>query len=581
MNLTQLIEAAAGRTTADLILKNGRIINVWTGEILEGDIAILSDRIAGIGQYSQAHEIVDLEGRYVSPGFIDAHIHIESSMLSAPEFAKVVCPHGTSAVFADPHEIANVMGIAGIEYMLETSRSVPLDVFLMASSCVPASHFETAGAALSADDLKPLFNDSRVVGLAEMMNYPGVVAGDPDCLSKIQMASGRVVDGHAPGLTGRDLCAYVAAGIRSDHECTTLEEAQEKLRMGMHIMIREGSQAKNLDALLPLVTPENIDRIMLVTDDKDVDDLLAEGHVDHLVRRAINGGLSPIQALRMVTINPAKYFSLTEFGVIAPGKIASLTILDDLTTCQVQRVYHKGQLVAVDGHMAEEAGGRETSKESVTKPTALPNSVHLHDLNKTEFEIKAPQTEKCSVHVIEVTEGRIDTDHSIQEVPIENGRIQTNVQQDLLKIAVIERHNAIGNIGLAFVHGFGFKTGAIGSSVGHDSHNLVVVGTNDDDLYAAAKHLEKIHGGFCVVNDGKVLADVPLPIAGLMSDQKAETLSTELQALHKAAESLGGKLRRPFMALSFLSLSVIGKLKVTDQGLIDVDRFERINVVEM
>ncbi len=570
MDLETRIDIAAGRRPADLVLKNGRIVNVVSCEIHEGDVAIAGDQIVGIGQYD-GRETVDLAGGYVCPGFIDGHVHIESSMLSVPEFAKVVVAHGTTAVVTDPHEIANVMGAEGIRFMLSSSKYCPIHVYFMASSCVPASRFESAGGELSALDLEPLLSDRWVLGLAEMMNYPGVVNNDPECLDKLRLATGRPIDGHAPGLTGRDLCAYVAAGITTDHECTTADEAREKLRAGMMIMIREGSQARNLDALLPLVTPETLDRFMFVTDDKDVDDLLAEGQIDHMIRRSIASGLDPIHAIKLATLNAARHFGLGHLGAVAPGRMASLTILDDLEQCRVTRVYHAGRLVYAEGHTID-------LDENVRRPQMLRSSINVHWLEPEHFAIPVPHDGVYKVNVIEVLEDRIDTRRIVESVRADGGQLHADPKRDLCKLAVIERHQASGNIGRGFVRGFGFSTGAIASSVSHDSHNLIVAGTNDHDMYVAAVHIVKIRGGFCVVKNGKVLADVPLTIAGLMSTETAETLSRQLRALHEAAEALDGRLRRPFMALSFLSLSVIGEIKLTDQGLIDVERFEMIDL---
>ena len=571
MDLQKRIAVAAGREPADLVLKNGRIVNVLSCEIHEGDVAIVGDRIAGIGRY-EGRETVDLAGRWICPGFIDGHVHIESSMLSVPEFARVVSGHGTTAVITDPHEIANVMGAEGIRFMLSSSKYCPIHVYFMASSCVPASHFESAGGELQALDLEPLLADRWVLGLAEMMNYPGVIGGDPDCLDKLALADHCPIDGHAPGLSGHDLCAYVAAGIGSDHECTTAEEAAEKLRLGLSIMIREGSQARNLEALLPLVKPETLDRFMFVTDDKDVDDLLTEGQIDHMIRRAVALGLNPVHAVKLATINTARHFGLADLGAVAPGRLASLAILDDLEQCRVSRVYYCGRLVYADGEHFE-------LNANVRRPQMLRSSINVHWLEPEHFAINVPHEGTFDVHVIEVMEDRIDTGRSIEKLRADGRRLHADPKRDLCKLAVIERHQASGNIGLGFVRGFGFSSGAIASSVSHDSHNLIIAGTNDHDMYTAAVHIVKTRGGFCVVKNGKVLADVPLPIAGLMSTADAPTLSRQLQNLHRAAEALDGKLRRPFMALAFLSLSVIGELKLTDQGLVDVGRFELIDLL--
>ena len=571
MELKTRVDVAAGRQPADLVLKNGRIVNVLSCEVHDGDVAIVGDRIAGIGAYT-GRETLDLKGQYICPGFIDGHVHIESSLLSVPEFAKAVAPHGTAAVIADPHEIANVLGTEGIRYMLSSSKYCPIHVFMMASSSVPASRFESSGADLGAVDILSLLSDRWILGLAEVMDFPGVVAGDPDCLGKLTVAGSRPIDGHAPGLSGRELCAYVAAGIGSDHECTTLEEAREKLRLGLHIMIREGSQARDLDALLPLVRPETLDRFMFVTDDVDVEDLLTEGHMDHLIRRAVAGGLNPVHAIRLATASTARYFGLHDFGVVAPGKLASLAILDNLEQCRVRRVYRAGRLVAVDGVVIDPDADKR-------RPHILRSSMNVQWLELHQFAIKAPHAGECRVHVIEVSEGRVDTRRSIEPLTVRDEQLHADPSRDLCKLAVIERHQASGKIVLGFVRGFGLSAGAIASSVAHDSHNLLVAGTNDKDMFTAAVQLVKMRGGFCVVRDGTVLAQVPLPIAGLMSEASAEELRDQLRALHAAAAQLNSKLRRPFMALSFIALSVIGALKLTDQGLVDVGQFKLIDLI--
>lgn len=567
--LKRRVDVAAGRAPADLVLRGGKIVNVLSNEIIEADIAVAGDRIVGIGAYD-GKQIDDVSGHFICPGLIDAHVHIESSMLAPPEFARLVSACGTVAVVTDPHEIANVMGVEGIRYMLAASEDCPLDVYAMLSSCVPASHLESAGANLSAKDLEPLLAHPRVLGLAEMMNYPGVVHGDEGCLDKIAMTRGRV-DGHAPGLCGRDLCAYVATGIASDHECTTAEEAREKLRLGLHIMIREGSQARNLDALLPIVTPANADRVMFCTDDKDVDDLLEQGQIDHMVRRAIAAGLDPILAVRLGCRSAAQYFGLHDLGAVAPGRRACLAVVDDLSKFRVRRVYRDGKLVAENG--------KSIAAESARNQSEHANSVHIADIAIDAFAIEAPAGKSVRAQVICVIEDRIDTERAVETVESASGQLHADPARDLAKIAVIERHHASGRIGVGLVRGFGLKRGAIASTVGHDAHNLVVTGVSDADMLAAARHLASTGGGFCAVDAGRVLADVRLPIAGLMSDVSAAQLSDQLRKLHESTHQLGGILRRPFMALSFLSLSVIGRLKVTDQGLVDVEQFKVIPTI--
>lgn len=572
MDLKAYIDVAAGRRPADLVLRNGRIVNVLSCEVHEGDVAIAGDTIVGIGRY-EGRQVVDLRGQYICPGLIDGHVHIESSMLSVPEFARLVSTHGTTAVITDPHEIANVMGAEGIRYMLSSSKYCPVHVFVMVSSCVPASHFESPGAELTALDIEPLLNDRWVLGLAEMMNYPGVIAGDEDCLSKIAMPGLRLVDGHAPGLSGPALCAYVTAGVQSDHECTTPQEAAEKLRLGLHIMIREGSQARDLDALLPLVRSETLDRFSFVTDDKDVLDLQSQGQIDHMIRRAVAQGLHPVHAVKLATINTATYFGLKRHGAVAPGRLASLAIVDDLADFRVRQTYHAGQLVAQDGQALA------APRDPPPRTPMLRSTINVQWIEPRHFVVAAaPAAASCNVHVIDVLEDRIDTRRCVERLPVVEGAVQTDPGRDIAKIAVIERHMASGRTGLGFVRGFALRRGAIASTVAHDSHNLVVVGTKDADMFAAAVHLVKLRGGLCAVADGRVLADVPLPTAGLMSDAPAAAVAQQMRRLHEATAALGCGLRRPFMALSFLTLSVIGALKITDRGLVDVERFELIDV---
>jgi len=574
MYLEGIIDVAAGRRPADLLLTNGNLVNVLSNEVYPADVAIAHGRIAGIGKY-EAREVVDLEGQYICPGFIDAHVHIESSMLSVPEFASVVVTRGTTAVITDPHELANVLGTEGIRFVLSSSKYCPIHVYVMLSSCVPASHLESGGAELTAVDLLPLLSDKWVLGLAEVMNFHGVIANDAEVVDKIGIAGNGSIDGHAPGLTGRDLMAYAAAGIQTDHECTTVAEAVEKLRLGMAVMIREGSPARNLDALLPLITPATAGRFMFVTDDKDVDDLMEEGHIDCMVRRAIAAGVDPPIAIRMASYNAARHYGLRQVGAVCPGYHAVLTVLEDLKECRVTRVYQAGELVVRDGVCIYESPTRK-------RRPILRSTINVPWLERGDFRVACgdpPADGRARAHVIEMIADQINTDRSIESLPVEDGNVVADPSRDIAKIAVIERHQASGNIGLGFVRGFGLGRGAIASSVAHDAHNLIVAGATDADIYAAAVQLVRIRGGFVVVADGAVLAECPLPIAGLMSDQPADELREQLRAVRAAAADLGCTLRRPFMALSFLSLSVIGKLKVTDQGLIDVDRFERVDVL--
>lgn len=573
-NLRGIIDVASGRRPADLLLKNAHIVNVASHEISQGNIAVFGDRIAGIGDYAAARTI-DLKGRYVVPGFIDAHVHIESSLLSVPEFARVVVAHGTTSVIADPHEFANVMGTEGISFVLRTAKYAPIDVYVMLSSCVPASPFESAAVELTAEDLAPFLANRWVLGLAEMMNYPGLIAGREEVLHKLSMAAGKVIDGHAPALSGAGLNAYAAAGVMSDHECTTADEAADKLRCGLHIMIREGSQTRNLKALLPLVTPATADRFMFCTDDKDVHDLLEEGQIDFMIRTAIAQGLDPILAYRLGSTNAARYFGIRQIGAVLPGYRADIAILDDLKTCRVAEVYHRGQLVAEGGRCTAPRGPLEERIQ-------LRSSVDVHWIEPKDFQIRVPEGRETSsplpIYVIHAEENRVDTEYSTEPAAVRDGFLVADPARDLAKVVVIERHRATGEVGRGFVKGFGLKAGAIASSVAHDAHNIIVVGMSDEDMLTATIHLIKLHGGLVVAHEGRVLADVPLPIAGLVSNEPAERVAAQLHDLAAAARKLDCRFEQPFMALAFLSLSVIGKLKLTNQGLIDVENFRRISL---
>lgn len=560
--LAEFLRVARGDAPADLVLRGGRVVNVLSGEIQETSVAIHQGRIAGLGAYG-GRETLDLEGLFLSPGFIDAHCHIESSMLPPAEYARAVVPRGTTAVVADPHEIANVLGLEGIRFMLESSRHCPLDVFLMAPSCVPASHLETAGAKLEADDLSPFLRDGRVLGVGEMMNYPAVVAADPGALAKLQLAGGARVDGHAPGLSGQALCAYAAAGVQSDHECVAAEEAREKLRLGLHVMIREGSTAKNLEALLPAVRPENSSRFSLVTDDVDPADLSSKGHLDHVVNEAVRLGLDPILALQMVTVNSARYFGLADRGAIAPGYRADLAAFDDLRRVRVRKVFKDGSLVASEGRTAFYGDHIPSGR--------VRNTVGLRWDRLEDLSVQASGK---TLRVIGVEPGQIVTRKLLMKARVKDGLAVSDVERDVLKIAVAERHGRTGQVGIGFVHGFGLRRGALASSVAHDSHNVVVAGVEDDDLKAGFRAVEEMQGGLAVIVEGRAVARLPLPIAGLMSDSPIEVVTGQLETLHEAARGLGCQVESPFMALSFLALAVIPELKLTDLGLVDVGKFD-------
>ncbi|MGB9301571.1 MAG: adenine deaminase, partial [Anaerolineae bacterium] len=525
--LDQIISVARGEEEADLLLRNTRLVNVLSGEIHETDVAVAGSRVVGLGQY-EAKEVMDLQGSYLCPGFIDGHVHIESSMLRVPEFARVVVPHGTTTVVADPHEIANVLGLDGILYMMESSRDSPLEVYFMLPSCVPSTELETAGSRLMSYDLSPLLREDWVVGVAEMMNYPGVLDRNGDVLARIAMAGGKRVDGHAPRLSGKDLNAYIAAGIASDHESSSLEEAREKLQRGMYVMIREGSVAKNMEALLQLVTPENARRCMFVSDDNDPVQLLEHGHMDHIVRKAIGMGLKPVLAIQMATINAAEYFGLRDLGAVAPGYRADMVVLDDLDSFQVDKVFRGGRLVSENGEMLDMGGER--------RPVPLRGTVNVAWIELEHFRIEA---QGSSARVIELTPNQLVTNQSVEAVRTVDGFAVADVERDMLKLAVIERHMASGNTGLGFVRGFGLKRGALASSVAHDSHNIIVVGTNDEDMMTAAVQIVKMQGGLVVAAEGEVLATVHLPIAGLMSEKSARDVMNEMEAINKAAREVG------------------------------------------
>jgi len=567
MDLKELIAAAKGEQPVDCLFMNARIINIFSNEIISGHIAVFRGHIVGIGDYP-AQETVDLKNRYVSPGFIDAHVHIESAMVSVAEFAKAILCKGTTTVIADPHEIANVLGTAGIDYMLRASENLPVNVFFTLPSCVPATNMETAGADLGPDALKPFLNHERIVGLGEMMNFPGVIFRDDSVIRKIKdtLAHKKPMDGHSPGLTGKDLSAYVAAGISSDHECTTVDEALEKLRLGMHIMIREGTGAKNLKDLLPVINEKTADRIMWCTDDRHPHDICEQGHIDFIIQTAIHNGIDPITAIRIGTINPARYFGLNQVGAIAPGKRADMVVFSDLKNITAEEVYVSGRMVAAEGELIQE----DFSTGSVSCPSAM-------NVKAGTFDFKIP-AKKEKIRVIELVPEQIITRQAVHEAKVENGFVIADSSSDILKIAVVERHKTTGNIGKAFVSGFGLKNGAIASSVAHDSHNIIVVGTCDEDMKVAVERIIEMNGGLAAVCDRKVTAELALPIAGLMSSVSLETVRNQMDALINAARALGASVPDPFMILSFLALPVIPELKLTDQGLFDVNQFRHVSL---
>jgi adenine deaminase len=566
MTLVDRISAARGDVTADLALRNARLVNVWSGEIYPTDIIVHEEYIVAVGEGYSAKREIDLGGRYVCPGFIDAHVHIESSLCTPPEFARVVVAHGVTSVVTDPHEIANVLGIEGINFMLERSQDAPLNVFVMASSCVPATRMETSGANLEAEDLAPLLQHERVLGLAEVMSYPDVVYGNEGVLDKIDAFKTRVIDGHAPSLSGKGLNAYVAAGIQSDHECTTVEEAREKLRLGMTIFVRQGTTTRNLHPLLPLVTPENHTRLCFCTDDRTPASLMDEGSIDQLVREAIAAGLDPLMAIRMGSLNTAQYFRLYDRGMVAPGKKADLVVFSDLQDLRAEMVFCNGQLVA-------ENGATTLPKQTLTKVHVRPSmNVRAEAL---DFTI-AHQGEQ--IRVIGAYADQVVTEHLLLDARLVDGQAVSDAERDILKIAVIERHHATGNIGKGFIQGYGLKRGAIAGTVAHDHHNLVVIGVDDDSMRRAAQAVIELGGGLAVVDGDQVLGTLALPVGGLMSEAPMEQVRRDYDALIAAAQSLGSPMYDPFMAMSFMALEVIPKLKLTDLGLVDVEKFEIVDL---
>ena len=564
-NIQQKLSVARGEQRAELLFKNARVVNVFSGDIHKTNVAVEDGRVIGFGDY-QAKKVIDLKGAFLAPSLIDGHFHVESSMLTAPEFARAVVPHGTGAVVIDPHEYANVLGLDGIRYVLESTKNLAVDFFIMLPSCVPATHLETAGARLTADDLKLMIHDERIAGVAELMNFPGVYLGDKSELAKIQAGKGKAIDGHAPGLRGKNLNAYALAGVRSDHESVEVEEAREKLRLGMHILLREGSTERNLEHLLPLINAHNSQNCSFATDDKLAGDLVNEGHIDHAVRKAIQGGVPPIAALQIATINTARHYQLHNLGAIAPRYWADFIVFDDLKKFRVRQTYKKGVLVAENGRFL----GKSPAKIS------LPRSTMNLRYSPKDFVVKPSGTKK--IRVIEIIPDQIVTKELIVAPKIANGEIVADTARDISKMVVVERHRATGNVGVGFVRGFKLKHGAIGSSVAHDAHNVVVAGTNDADILRVIQELEKLQGGQIAVVDGKVMAELPLPIAGLVTDQPLAKAMKLIDDLNAAAHAMGCDLAAPFMALSFLSLSPIPSLKLTDQGLIDATKLKKTSL---
>ncbi|WP_430540005.1 adenine deaminase [Neobacillus drentensis] len=571
--LERRISVASGNELADTVIKNGKIIDVFNGEIFEADIAIVDGYFAGIGEYS-GKNIIDANGSYVSPAFIDGHVHIESSTVTAGEFAKVLLLHGVTTVIADPHEIANVAGAAGLQYMLDSTEGLAFDFYFMLPSCVPATAFEHSGAILMAEDLKPFYHHPRVLGLAEVMNYPAVVNADQDMIDKLSDAKnlGKKIDGHAAGLKADDLNVYMSEGIRTDHESTTADEAKERLRRGMYLMIRQGTVAKDLHQLIPVVNEHNARRCLFVTDDKHLDDLVQEGSIDHNVRLAIASGISPVTAIQMASINAAECYGLEEKGAIAPGYKADFILFDNLETIRITDVYKDGLAVVKDGLLIN-----EPKLLTFPIPASIRESVRFHELEEDSFQFLIKGTK---ANIIEIIPNSLVTIHQIEQVDTcELGLFQPSIIADQLKLAVIERHQLTGAIGLGIVKGLGLKSGAIATTIAHDSHNLIIAGTNNKDMVVAANAIKDMQGGMVVVNQGEVVASLELSIAGLMSDLPYKEVYSKLNEIHLALKKIGANNHlNPFLTLSFLSLPVIPELKLTDQGLFQVSTFKHIGI---
>lgn len=556
----RLIAVAAGREKADLVLKNAKYLNVFSNEFLCGDIAVANGLIAGVGKYDGKTEI-DVSGKLVLPGFIDAHIHLESSMVTPAEFAKAVVAHGTTTVITDPHEITNVMGIDGVEYMIQASQNLPIDVHFMMPSCVPATEIDESGAELDCKDIDLYLDNKKVLGLAEMMNYVGVINGDKNVLSKIvtSQAHHKKIDGHAPELSGNDLNAYIAAGVYSDHECSTFENALEKLRKGQFIMIREGTAAHNLKALMPLLTQQYYSRCMFATDDKHPSDLLYGGHIDYIVKQALKNGADPIVALKTATHHAARYFLLNNKGAIASGYLADIVVVDNLEDFNVETVFKRGKLV-FDGEV------KDFSAPTVDEKLAEKcfDTFHLNSVTPSSFKVDG------KLGLIGLVGGELLTRNlgTADKIDVEN---------DILKIACIERHKGTNHIGVGYVKGYSLKSGAVATSVAHDSHNIITVGCNDDDIAVAVNAIKDSKGGIAVVENGKIKALLELPIAGLMSDEPLTTVNEKLENAKSSAYELGAdKSIDPFMTLSFLSLPVIPSLRITTKGVFDAENWKML-----
>ena len=563
--LRGLIDVALGRSRPELLIKNARIVNTYTLEVEEGNIAVWQGLIAGVGDYEEGERLIDAEGLYAVPSFIDSHIHIESTHLLPGEFARAVVPRGTGAVIADPHEIANVLGLAGIRFMIEGSRDLPLDILYMVPSCVPASEFESPGAELGPEEIEEALSWEGVLGLGELMNYPGLLAGDETVLRKLVAAEGRPIDGHAPFLMGKELNAYIAAGPSTDHETVVPKIALEKIRRGMVVQIREGSSEHNLKDLVPLVNERNSCRFMFASDDRSPLDLVREGHMDHILREAVATGLEPLMAIRLATLNPAEHYRLGRLGAIAPGRWANLILLKDLKKFEARLVLYHGEIAAEEGRPLFTPG--PVDDEGVRDTVRI----------KLRYEDLVIPAEEADRPVIELVPAQIVTERSVARPKVEGDEAVPDLERDLLKLVLVERHRGSGRVGRAFVRGFGIKRGALASSIAHDAHNIVAVGVADRDIFRAIMRIAELGGGLVVVLDEEILAELPLPLAGLLSDRPVADVAAALEGLQQAARKLGSTLEDPFAPLSFLALSVIPKLRLTDHGLLDVERCSLID----
>lgn len=558
-DLERRIDQGTGREPADIVLKGGRFFDLVTGELVASDIAICGDTIVGTVEAYEGREIIDISGKIVVPGFIDTHLHIESSLVTPHEFDRCVLPYGVTTVICDPHEIANVLGTEGIQFFLDSAEETIMDIRVQLSSCVPATHLETAGADLPIERLLPFRNHPKVIGLAEFMNFPGVIHKDPICMAKLEAFQDGHIDGHSPLLSGRDLNGYLSARIRTDHECTTAAEALEKIRKGMHILVREGSVSKDLHALIPILTERLSPFLALCTDDRNPLDIAEQGHLDYMIREAIRHGIEPIAVYRAASISAARAFGLRDRGLVAPGWRADLVVIDTLENCKAEMVFT--------------AGRRVTDELFATRKPVAPvglDSVKARIVKAADFGVPVAEGE---TPVIGVMPGKIITEHRRYRLPTSGNQTSVDLDNDIIKVAVIERHGKNGNHANGFVQGFGLKKGAIASTVGHDSHNICVVGVSEEDMAIAANRLGEIKGGFVVVEDGKVTGEIPLPVAGLMSLEPYESVRDTLHHLRKAAYALGTTLEEPFLQVAFLPLPVIPHLKISDKGMVDVDKF--------